>query len=91
MKKSVAILLSLFSFYFAQKALPCTAFLLKSDNCILVGNNYDWISKEGCLLINKRNIFKIAIGIDSSRAASWVSKYGSITFNQYGKEFPRVE
>lgn len=89
MNRFIVSFVFIFSFPFLQTAFPCTAFLLKSDNYVLVGNNYDWISKEGCLLINKRNVHKIAIGIDSVRAASWISKYGSVTFNQYGKEFPQ--
>lgn len=88
MHKSSAIIL-LFILIFTRASYSCTAFLLKSADSWLVGNNYDWISKEGCLLINQRNISKTAIGMDSLKAASWISKYGSITFNQYGKEFPQ--
>ena len=89
MKKSVAIAFFIALAGIWNTVFPCTAFLLKSNNCWLVGNNYDWISKEGCVLINQRNIPKIAVGIDSAFAVSWISKYGSITFNQYGKEFPQ--
>ena len=38
------------------------------------------------MIVNKRDVTKTAI-LDE-RPATWTSKYGSVTFNQYGREFP---
>jgi choloylglycine hydrolase len=38
------------------------------------------------VIVNKRNVLKRAL-VDP-QPAQWTSKYGSITFNQYGREFP---
>lgn len=37
---------------------------------------------------NLRGLSKTSFPMQESKTISWVSKYGSITFNQYGKEFP---
>ena len=65
----------------------CTTFLLNKNGQLLFGRNYDWITGEGIINTNQRGLFKTA-AIENDRAASWVSVNGSITFNQYGKEFP---
>jgi choloylglycine hydrolase len=42
---------------------------------------------EHCLIVvNKRGVAKSALS--ESNPAKWVSKYGSMTFNQYGRELP---
>jgi choloylglycine hydrolase len=51
-----------------------------------VGKNYDWDVENGRIFINKRNVQKVAFKVDNP--VSWTSKYGSITFNQYGQDFP---
>jgi len=50
------------------------------------GRNYDWYTEHCLIMVNKRGVAKTALTQDNP--ASWVSKYGSITFNQYGREFP---
>ncbi|MBN1300418.1 MAG: linear amide C-N hydrolase [Melioribacteraceae bacterium] len=65
----------------------CTAFVVKSCNQILLAKNLDWEISNGIILINKKGVFKTAYG-NISRKLSWISKYGSVTFNQFGKEFP---
>ena len=39
-------------------------------------------------MVNKRGVEKTAPLPPSERPARWVSKHGSVTFNQYGREFP---
>lgn len=73
-------------FLFLQDALPCTSFCIQTDDEVIVGKNYDW-EVEDCLInVNKRNVAKTAL--INEHPASWVSKYGSVTFNQYGREMP---
>jgi penicillin V acylase-like amidase (Ntn superfamily) len=67
----------------------CTAFLLENKTEKLLAKNYDWDLEHGYVLINKRNVKKIALSRSpSDKAAEWTSQYGSATFNQYGQEFP---
>ncbi len=69
-----------------QPARACTAFLQED---LLAGKNYDWHLDHGLLLVNKRGIAKRALLLNpAEKAAEWVSKYGSVTFNQYGREMP---
>jgi penicillin V acylase-like amidase (Ntn superfamily) len=65
----------------------CTAFL--QDGVLLAGKNLDWNLDEGLLIVNKKGVPKRAMVLDpSEKTAQWVSKYGSVTFNQYGREMP---
>lgn len=67
-------------------ASACTAFLQEG---LFAGKNYDWHLDDGLLLVNKKGIAKRAMLLDpTEKAAQWVSKYGSVTFNQYGREMP---
>lgn len=89
MKKTIVLcFLSLFLVKI-DKTYSCTAFKLPISSGFLIGNNYDWISPEGFILVNQRNVNKTAFGFTADKAVTWNSKYGSITFNQYGKEFPQ--
>jgi choloylglycine hydrolase len=68
----------------------CSTFVLKSGQNLVFGRNYDWAIGSGFVMVNKRNLIKrsdLSAG-SSTESFQWISKYGSITFNQYGKEFP---
>jgi len=67
-------------------ALGCTTFCLKNKGEVLFGKNYDWMIGDGLVFINKRGVSKVSSEEESP--ARWVSKYGSVTFNQYGWESP---
>lgn len=69
-------------------AYPCTTFILRQGNKIIFGRNLDWYSGTGLLIVNPRNLEKVAIVKPSEKAVKWVSKFGSITFNQIGRELP---
>jgi penicillin V acylase-like amidase (Ntn superfamily) len=70
-----------------NQALACTTFCLIGKGEVLFGRNYDWTIGDALIFVNKRNVAKTALE-DSSNPAKWVSKYGSVTFNQYGRENP---
>ncbi len=55
---------------------------------MVFGRNYDWVTETGMVNTNLRGVLKSAFEIEKGKKLQWVSKYGSITFNQYGKEFP---
>ena len=70
----------------ASAAFPCTTFVINAGDERAAGKNYDWMIGDGLVVVNHRGIAKEAVAAD--HAASWVSRYGSITFCQYGREFP---
>jgi len=70
-------------------SLACTSFYWKSDQGSFFGKSYDWHHDKALLLTNKRGIRKTGFTIKPWEAGpNWVSRYGSLTFNQYGREFP---
>jgi len=73
---------------FAVQAFACTTFCLKNKDEVLFGKNYDWMIGDGLVFVNKRGVEKSALVSGSETPARWVSKYGSVTFNQYGKDNP---
>src|SRR2546422_2913967 len=81
---SVCALLCLF----LNQTFACTTFCLVGRGEVLFGRNYDWTIGDALVLVNKRGVAKTATIIDSDNGAKWISKYGSVTFNQYGRENP---
>lgn len=78
---------SLFSFC-SQVISACTTFCINKNGQIVFGRNYDWVTGAGIVNTNQRGLFKTSLYTSDGSAATWISKYGSITFNQFGKEFP---
>jgi choloylglycine hydrolase len=66
----------------------CTTFCLKNKGEVLFGKNYDWSLGDGMLFVNKRGMSKMSSVENEKNVAKWTSRYGSITFNQYGWEQP---
>lgn len=85
MKKYMLLLAVLFT---GMYAIACTTFLLNKNGQLVFGRNYDWITGAGIVNTNQRGLFKTSSVNNGEKAVSWVSLNGSITFNQYGKEFP---
>ncbi len=87
MKKYFCFILVLFVINpFNIKA--CTTFLLNANDDLVFGRNYDWSNDLGFVNTNLKGLFKTSYKVKDGKQISWTSKYGSITFNQYGKEFP---
>jgi hypothetical protein len=87
-KPHFSILVSILVIYTSSIAYPCTTFVLRTDKGIVFGRNLDWITGTGLVLTNPRSLEKAAIVDPSERAIKWVSKFGSITFNQVGRDLP---
>ena len=83
MKKTV-LLISIFIY---QISIACSAFYFYGENKIFA-KNFDWGFGQGYLIKNIRGQQKYAYGFRGNNVAGWTSKFGSITFNQNGKEFP---
>ncbi len=70
----------------------CTALRMKTSAPsagVVVAKNYDWSNEQGAVLTNKRGVAKRALLLSTRSApAAWTSRYGSLTFNQYGRELP---
>ena len=74
----------------------CSTFMLQTDDAFLIGHNLDqgW-NTPGTIVINKRNVQKTSISLIEmlvgqkylKQTISWTSRYGSVTFNAWGKEF----
>ncbi|NIO29548.1 MAG: linear amide C-N hydrolase [Candidatus Latescibacteria bacterium] len=64
----------------------CSTFCLGKGDKTVFGKNFDYHMGYGVVIINKRNVAKHAATF--SNPAQWVSKYGSVTFNMYGREMP---
>ncbi|MFC1761147.1 linear amide C-N hydrolase [Planctomycetota bacterium] len=73
----------------AFPAHACTCFVLETDDGLFFGRNYDWHLDQGLIVVNKRHLQKTAVFRGrEDKAAQWTAQYGSVTFNQYGREFP---
>jgi len=54
-----------------------------------MGKSYDWDLGHGMVIVNKRGMKKIGLPAGATdRPPTWTAQYGSVTFNQYGQEFP---
>lgn len=69
-------------------ANACTTFCLFNGKDLIFGRNYDFPIGYGHVIINKRGVFKSAMADAGEQAAQWTSKYGSLTFNQFGRDNP---
>lgn len=74
-------------------ALPgrsCTTFAFTHGGKTVVGKSYDWKTGHGLLMVNARSMAKQALTFPPGRyrPARWISRHGSVTFNQYGREHP---
>ncbi len=70
------------------ETLACTTFCLKNKGEVLFGKNYDWMIGDGMIFVNKRGVEKSALVSGNETPARWTSKYGNVTFNQYGRDNP---
>jgi penicillin V acylase-like amidase (Ntn superfamily) len=63
----------------------CTTFCAMTGDAVLFGRNYDFEIGDGLLFVNTRGLAKQGFG---ARGPRWVARYGSVTFNQFGRDFP---
>ena len=77
----------------------CSTFMLSEDSILLVGHNLDgpqwrWRQEPGSVFINKKNTYKRSVSgyelgaLEKQQIIEWISEYGSVTFNGFGREFP---
>jgi choloylglycine hydrolase len=73
-----------------RSGLACTTFVLESEGLQMLGRNYDWDMGEALLMVNKRGCRKRSVVRQGEKGvkATWTARYGSLTFNQFGRELP---
>jgi choloylglycine hydrolase len=72
-----------------RPARPCTAFRLQRAGVVVMGKSYDWGTADGIAVLNARGVKKQAFVTQPGLTPlAWTSQYGSVTFNQYGRELP---
>lgn len=87
--KTIVALLFVATSLLARQALPCTTFLMTEKGEHFVGKSYDYKIGHGHVVHNKRGVGKRALPLQpGAKLAEWVSRYSSLTFNQYGREMP---
>ena len=93
-----AILLLIASMISISSSFACSTFKLQKGDSLVYGHNLNEadIGVPGLVFINKRGIFKTGktwseiISKDQSNVSNhvWISRYGSVTFNNFGRDFP---
>ena len=81
-------LLFLASTLAASPVRACTTFLLQGGGALFFGRNLDWYWEDGIVVVNPRNMQKTSFVLPGNTPAKWLSHYGSVTFNQFGREMP---
>jgi penicillin V acylase-like amidase (Ntn superfamily) len=75
--------------FFIQQAQACTTVALGVGTQKIIAKSFDWIDDHGLAFVNKRGVQKTALVLNhGDKPAQWISKFGSLTFSQYGREFP---
>lgn len=82
----------------SMSAYPCSSFKLQKGDGLVYGHNLNQgdIGVPGMIFVNKRGIFKIGRTWSELTTKeqlnpsnySWISRYGSITFNNFGRDLP---
>src|SRR5262249_35082932 len=67
-------------------ARPCPTVEVIAPDRPVVAYNYDFHPSEGLLLVNKRGTVRRS-RLESG-GARWTSRFGSVTFNQFGRDNP---
>lgn len=88
MKTRIIIALVVILLISLSNAYTCTTFVLKDGAQIVYGRNFDFNIGNGFIVNNQRRILKHAFVGSEKNLMVWESLYGSISFNQFGKEFP---
>src|SRR5712691_622018 len=70
----------------ATPVLSCTTVCLLDKQKAVVAYNYDFHPPEGLVLVNKRDTKKMSSL--RRQGATWTARYGSVTFNQFGRDNP---
>ena len=87
LNQKIAVIIA-FGLLISNSLFACTTFILHDSGNLVFGRNYDFNFGQGIIVINNRGVNKQAIVEAPYKPARWISKYGSITFNQAGIDAP---
>jgi penicillin V acylase-like amidase (Ntn superfamily) len=88
MRRAALVVLAIAIAFSVNPLQACSTFCLKQDGAVVYGRNYDFDIGTGVVIVNRRGVQKFSLPKKDSTTASWVSVYGSVTFNQFGREYP---
>lgn len=88
LKNIISLFIAVILTGFFINAYGCSSVCLNKKGHLILGNNMDWISGEGLIVVNKRNVTKHGFWYANNPEWTWTSKYGSISLNTEGREFP---
>lgn len=93
-----ATIISFLVFFSIHNSFACSTFKLQKGGHLLYGHNLNQgdLGVPGMIYINKRGIFKKGHTWDEISEINpknvsdlyWISRFGSITFNAFGRDFP---
>ncbi len=83
-----ALLAIVLVFASRQAGAEGTALVIKNLGTVILARNLDGPAGDGYVFVNKRRVAKNGFGGMGAAPLRWTSKYGSVTFNQFGREFP---
>jgi choloylglycine hydrolase len=86
--KCIACQMVVFLLFLCADTFGCSSVCLNKKGQLILGNNMDWISGDGLIVVNKRDVVKRGFWYENKPGWTWTSKYGSITLNTEGREFP---
>lgn len=73
---------------FQKDISACTTFVLSDKSNVVLGFSFDYHVGSHCIYVNKRNVERRRFLLLCEKPVKWISKYGSITFNLWGKDWP---
>ena len=82
------LILIIFIPFYQKDVTACTAFVLKDSNNVVLGFSFDFHIGSHCIYVNKRNVERNRYLLLAEKPVKWISKYGSITYNLLGKDWP---
>ncbi len=71
-----------------ENVLSCTGFLLRDRKQVIVCFSIDQQFGAGHIYVNKRNVERHRYLLYAEKPLVWASKYGSVTFNLVGRDWP---
>lgn len=94
----LSCLVFILNFVLPRRVSACSTFKLQKGDDLIYGHNLNEgdIGVPGLIFINKRGIFKLGRTWSelttkerlNPSSHCWISRYGSVTFNNFGRDFP---
>ena len=76
-----------------SRATQCSTFFFRHSGGFYLGANVDFPTKSyahGFVLAGPRGAWKEPLRLEGIPSSPWLSKHGSITFTDHGKDYPNA-